>query len=142
MEFWKLNMKEIRILKIIWELEFWKLNLGIGVLEIKFERNWSFEKYLKIKILDNYLKIEVLEIKFKSWKFGKLNFGIKIWRIKRMKCGGEIACQRWPCKVWARDGRWLLWSTSLSLPMWTYVGVAMMVLKTISNRCLQVINLR
>ena len=49
LEFWKLNLKEIEILKINWELEFWKLVLRIGVLEIKFERNrklfenWSFE---------------------------------------------------------------------------------------------------
>ena len=25
--------------KIVWELEFWKLNLGIGILGIKFESN-------------------------------------------------------------------------------------------------------
>ena len=54
MKFWKLNLKEIRVLKIkfeikvgklnlkigvlkiIWELECCKINLGIGVLEIKF----------------------------------------------------------------------------------------------------------
>ena len=31
-------------------------------------------------------------------KIGKINFDIKIWRIKRkMKCGGGIAYQRWPC---------------------------------------------
>ena len=52
-------MKEIRILKIIWELELWKLNLKIRVLEIKFERNWNFENYLrvgtmKIKFMNNY----------------------------------------------------------------------------------------
>ena len=39
LEFWKLNLKEIGILKIIWELEFGKLVLRIGVLEIKYERN-------------------------------------------------------------------------------------------------------
>ena len=55
MKFLKLNLKEIgileikleeiRILKIIWKFEFWKLNLRIGVLEIrvKFVRNWNFE---------------------------------------------------------------------------------------------------
>ena len=37
MKFWKLNLKEIENYKIIWELEFWKLNLRIGVLEHKFE---------------------------------------------------------------------------------------------------------
>ena len=60
-KFEKLFEKKIKILKIIWELEFWKLNLKIRVLEIKFERNWSFK---------NYLKNEVLKIKFKNWNFG------------------------------------------------------------------------
>ena len=74
LEFWNLfenwsleNYLKIRgflrigILKIIWELEFWKLNLRIEVLEIKFERNWKFE---------NYLRIGVRKIKFKNWSFG------------------------------------------------------------------------
>ena len=57
------------------KLEFWKLNLKLGILEnylkikilkieilkIKFERSWNFE---------NYLKIGVLKIKFKNWSFG------------------------------------------------------------------------
>ena len=51
------NYLKIGILKIIWKLEFWKLNLRIEVLEIKFERNWKFE---------NYLRIGVLKIKFKN----------------------------------------------------------------------------
>ena len=42
-------------------MEFWKLNLKVGILEIKFERNWNFE---------NYLRIEVLKNKFKKWSFG------------------------------------------------------------------------
>ena len=42
-------------------MEFLKLNLRIGILEIKFERNWNFE---------NYLRIEVLKIKFKNENFG------------------------------------------------------------------------
>ena len=41
MEFLKLNLKEIGILEIVWELEFWKLNLGNGILEIEF-KNWKF----------------------------------------------------------------------------------------------------
>ena len=53
MEFWKLNLKEIKILTIIWELEFWKLNLRIGVLEIKFEISWNFENYLIIESFEN-----------------------------------------------------------------------------------------
>ena len=61
MEFWKLNLKEIGVLKINWELEFWKLVLRIGILEIKFERNWNFE---------NYLRFGVLKIKYKNWNFG------------------------------------------------------------------------
>ena len=39
-------------------MEFWKLNLRIGILEIKFERKW------------NYLRIGVLKIKVKKWNFG------------------------------------------------------------------------
>ena len=62
----KLNLKEIGTLEIIWELELWKLNLRIGSLEIKFERNWNF---------GNYLRIGVLKIKFR-----KLNFGNQIWK--------------------------------------------------------------
>ena len=42
-------------------MEFWKLNLKVGILEIKFERNWNFE---------NYLRIEVLKNEFKKWSFG------------------------------------------------------------------------
>ena len=57
----EINLKEIKILKIIWELEFWKLNLGIEVLEIKFERNMNSE---------NYLRIGILKIKFNNWSFG------------------------------------------------------------------------
>ena len=53
MKFWKLNLKEIEILTIIWEFEFWKLNLRIGVLEIKFERSWNFENYLIIESFEN-----------------------------------------------------------------------------------------
>ena len=52
------NCLWIGVLKIIWKLEFWKLNLKeIGVLKINFERNWSF---------GNYLRIGVLKIKFKN----------------------------------------------------------------------------
>ena len=39
-------------------MEFWKLNLRIGILEIKFERNW------------NYFRIKVLKIKFRKQNFG------------------------------------------------------------------------
>ena len=40
-KFKKLNLKEIEILKFIWQLEFWKLNLRIKILEIKF---WKLSK--------------------------------------------------------------------------------------------------
>ena len=81
MEFWKLNLKEIGILKIIWELEFCKLNLRIGILGIKFERSWNFKNYLRIRVLkmkslkklyleigtlENDLKMEILKIKFEN----------------------------------------------------------------------------
>ena len=49
-------MKEIGISKIIWELEFWKLNLRIGVLEIKFEDDIFKEINLEIGIFGNFEK--------------------------------------------------------------------------------------
>ena len=58
---------------MIRELEFWKLNLKIGVLEIKFEINWNFE---------NDLRIRVLNIKFKNWSFGNWNWNLKFSKIK------------------------------------------------------------
>ena len=57
----KTIQKKTKVLKFIWKLESRKLNLRIRILEIKFERNWNFE---------NYLKIGVLEIKFKNLDFG------------------------------------------------------------------------
>ena len=72
MEFWKLNLKEVGILKIIWELEFWKLSLRIRILEIKFEINWKFENDLRIRVLKIKLWIGVLDI---------------IWRLKKI-CEG------------------------------------------------------
>ena len=88
MEFWKLILKENGVSEI-------------RVLKIKL-RNWSFENYLKIGILDNYLKIEVLESKFRNWKFGKLNFDIKMWRIKKndemwFSSGAWEGGHAWPC---------------------------------------------
>ena len=54
-----LKIGEIRIAwkTKIWTLEFRKLPLRIGILEIKFERNWN---------LEDYLRIGVLKIKFKN----------------------------------------------------------------------------
>ena len=57
----KTRVLKIKVSKIIWKLEFWKLNLRIGILEIKSERNWNFE---------NYLRIGVLKVKFENWSFG------------------------------------------------------------------------
>ena len=48
------NYLKIKVLKI------GKLNVRIQILEIKFERNWNFE---------SYLRIGVLKIKFKNWGF-------------------------------------------------------------------------
>ena len=86
LEFWKLNLKEIGILKIkLWKLESWKL-FEDGILKInkiiiiiiiiinKCE-NWNFGNWKlnsEIGILKNYLKIEVLKIKFENRNFEKL----------------------------------------------------------------------
>ena len=43
--------KKIESSKIIWKLAFWKLDLKIGILGIKFERNWNFEELFKDGIL-------------------------------------------------------------------------------------------
>ena len=46
---WSLEIYlEIGVSKIIWKLESSELNLRIGFLEIKFERNWNFENHLRI----------------------------------------------------------------------------------------------
>ena len=47
----KTRVLKIKVSKIIWKLDFWKLNLRIGILGIKFERNWNFENYLRIGVL-------------------------------------------------------------------------------------------
>ena len=38
----KLFLEKTGFLKFIWKLESWELNLRIGILEIKFDRNWNF----------------------------------------------------------------------------------------------------
>ena len=64
-------------------MEFWKLNLRIGILEIKFARNWNFENYLKIGVLKIKYEFGVLEIKFeRNWSFeNKLRTGVLEIRI-------------------------------------------------------------
>ena len=58
-------------------MEFWKLNLKeIGILEIKFERNWNFENYLRIGVLKLNLRI------IKVWKVKVLKIKIKIGALK------------------------------------------------------------
>ena len=75
-------------------------------MEIKFERNWNFENYLRIGVLkiklwkletwklfkngslenwnfENYLKMEVLKIKFKNWNFEEL-FKYEIWKMNKI----------------------------------------------------------
>ena len=65
-------MKEIGVSKITWKLEFWKLNLKMGILKIKFERNWNFENYLRIEILRiKFGRLEFWKL-FENWNFGKL----------------------------------------------------------------------
>ena len=55
-------------------MEFWKLNLRIGILEIKFERSWKFKNYLRMEILKiiKVWEVKVLKIKLKNWSFGNL----------------------------------------------------------------------
>ena len=83
LEFWKLVLK-IGILKIIWELESWKLNLRIGVSENYLKMKiWKLN--LRIGILKNYLKTKVLKIKFKNelrgWHvaWGVILEGVHAW---------------------------------------------------------------
>ena len=72
MEFWKLfenwsveNYLKIGVVKIIWKLKFWRINLEIEVLKIRILKNWSFE---------NDLKFEVLKSKSGNWSFENWNF--------------------------------------------------------------------
>ena len=51
----KLFEKKNRVLKIIYKLKSWKLNLKIGILK-------------------NYLKMGVLKIKFEDWNFENWSF--------------------------------------------------------------------
>ena len=87
MEFWKLNLKEIGILKIIWELEI--LNLRIGILEVKFKRNWNFENYLGIGVLEIKWRLKFWKLNLRIGIFGKsLENGIWDLKILKMKnCG-------------------------------------------------------
>ena len=65
--FQKLNLKEIGTSRFIRELDIYKLNLRIGISETKFERNWSFENYLRVWDLKKKIKLRKLGL----WK---LNF--------------------------------------------------------------------
>ena len=73
MKFWKLILKEVSILKIIWELEFLKLNLKeIGILEIKLEEIRILKIIWKFEFWKLNLRIGVLEIRVKfvrNWNF-------------------------------------------------------------------------
>ena len=73
------NYLKIEVSKIIW-----KLNLRIGILEIKFERNWNFENYLAVGIFENYLTIRILKIKLRirmlEIKFWKK---LKFWKLSK-----------------------------------------------------------
>ena len=63
----KIIWKKTRILKIIWKLKFWRLEFS----EIRFERNCTFENYLKkLEFWKLNLRIGILEIKFEiNWIF-------------------------------------------------------------------------
>ena len=88
----KLFEKKIRVLKIIWKLKSWKLNLKIGILKnylkmtvskIKFE-NWNFEKLFENESFENWNFEElfengILKIKFENWNFGKLFENGSFW---------------------------------------------------------------
>ena len=72
----KLNW-EIRILEILFEA----LKVKFGIFG-KFEK-WYFKiKFELLEFLENYLKNEILKIKFKNLNFGKLNLKkMKSWKI-------------------------------------------------------------
>ena len=59
LEFWKLILEEIGVLKINWELEFRKLNLEIKVLKII----WKLE-FWKLNLRIEISNIKVLKIEF------------------------------------------------------------------------------
>ena len=62
---------KIGVSKITWKSEFWKLNLSIKILDIKFIRNLILGIELKkMKFWKLNLKeIGVLKIKFRKWNF-------------------------------------------------------------------------
>ena len=66
--FWKSG-----VLEIIWKFKFWNF----------FE---NCENDLKIGILKNYLKMEILKIKFENWNFGQLfeNGSLKNWNFEEL----------------------------------------------------------
>ena len=99
----KLFEKKTRVLKIIWKLKFWKLNLKIGVLKIiwKLFENWSFENYLKIKI----------------WK--KKNEELRGWRHVAFR----DSCQIWTCMTmqeWSESHSYILTWSSLPTELCQY----------------------
>ena len=60
-----MGKKKPGVLKIIWKLK----SLKFG------KKNWKWEFWklnLKFGILENYLKMGILKIKFENWNFGKL----------------------------------------------------------------------
>ena len=67
MEFWKLNLR-IGVIKIkLWQLETWKLFKN-GSFE-----NWNFGHFFeKLEFWKLNLRIRILEIKFKNWNSEEL----------------------------------------------------------------------
>ena len=74
-------MKGIEILGFIRELEICKLNLRIGISETKFQRNWSFENYLRVWDFKK-LNYENWDLEIKFWKKSELKI---IWEVETMK---------------------------------------------------------
>ena len=70
-------------------MEFWKLNLRIWILEIKFKRNWNFENYLGIGVLEIKWRLKFWKLNLRIVIFGKsLENGIWDLKILKMKnCG-------------------------------------------------------
>ena len=57
--------------------------MKIGIFKNYVRKKMKFYKLdLKIGILENYLKMNVLTVKFENWNFGKLNFEMGVLTIK------------------------------------------------------------
>ena len=62
-------------------MDFWRLNVRMRILKIKFERNWNFENYLRVWDFKK-LNYENWDLEIKFWKKSKLKI---IWKVETMK---------------------------------------------------------